>query len=79
MGAAIAAGNHEEKGIWALLVIAAVINSKLSSVRDVGLLYTEGLSVKEDNIRGIDTIISASPIRLVRTVMYPAAKDLGEG
>lgn len=77
VGAAIAAGNQLEKGICALLVIAArvievqIINEKLDSHI---LMISQWPWFKD---QAIDRRIITSPIRLVRAVIIPAASDLG--
>lgn len=77
VGAAIAAGSHLEKGIWALFVRDAIIIN--NNIRE-----NEGVFIKEgiyqwpcEHIKAILNKISASPIRLVRTVIIPALKELG--
>ena len=77
VGAAMAAGSHLEKGIWALFVIAARrIARVLRSVRWEGerfrVCQCPWLIVSPMAIR-----IMASPIRLVRAVIILAARDLG--
>ena len=77
VGAAIAAGNHLENGIWALLVIAAIkieIIIKLSKVEDQTLKMNQLL---EFNVHAIATSKATSPIRLVKAVIIPAPRDLG--
>lgn len=77
VGAAIAAGSQLEKGICALLVIAAkvieiqIINDKLDS----HILIINQCPWFKD--QATDRRIITSPIRLVRAVIIPAAKDLG--
>jgi len=75
VGAAIAAGNHLEKGIWALFVIAAVITSR-EVIKDRGVVYTEGSQFPWWNSIAMESRIRASPTRLVRAVIIPAASDL---
>lgn len=76
MGAAIAAGNHLEKGICALLVMAAVISAnektkeKDDSEKNIMFQYPKLTA------QAIEIKINASPIRLVRAVIIPAPKDL---
>jgi len=73
VGAAIAAGNQAEKGIWALLVIAAKINKEIKRV----LLVRIKLKLKEDslNISAIAIRIATSPIRFLITVSMPALAE----
>lgn len=76
MGAAIAAGSQLEKGIWALLVIAATV---------INVASQKDWLVSQKNImfhwlfraQAIEIKISTSPIRFVRAVIIPAASDLG--
>lgn len=75
MGAAIAAGNHAENGIWALFVVAASVISRSSSqLFEVISVVRSWLS---DTAIIIDIIKRASPPRLVRTVSMAAPVDLG--
>lgn len=77
MGAAIAAGSHDENGIWALFVIAARI------IIAIIVVFIGVLSVcKIDqflwfSIHPMLRRMVASPIRFVRAVIIPAARDLG--
>ena len=78
VGAAIAAGNQLLNGIWALLVIAAII---IIVIRVVvfGKAEKNGDKINQcpcDNIQIIAKRIRTSPIRLVKAVIMPAAKDL---
>ena len=73
----MAAGSHLEKGIWALLVMAAIMISKIVALDDgVNHIFVifqwPWFSVHAMEIRSI-----TSPIRLVRAVIMPAARDLG--
>lgn len=77
VGAAMAAGSQVEKGIWALLVVAASTRRK-AMVRVSGEVHElRGPHWPEVSVREIATIISASPIRLVRTVIMPAPRERG--
>lgn len=74
VGAAIAAGSHAEKGIWALLVIAA-------SRTQTEIIYFAFLSSVKLNelfaaVKAIAIIRATSPTRLLRTVNIPAPYDL---
>lgn len=79
MGAAIAAGNHAEKGIWALLVVEAI-------TRRGATIHTSNLSKDWINRQGditlttnaIDDRIRQSPTRFLRAVRIPAFIDLCE-
>lgn len=77
VGAAIAAGSQEEKGIWALLVIAAIIIRRV--IHLVSGLFSEWMinQCPEFSIKAILSKIRTSPIRLVNAVIMPAARDLG--
>lgn len=76
VGAAIAAGSHAMKGIWALLVIAAI-----NRVRAIAV------GILDSNIRfhcpmladiAIAIRIMTSPSRLVSAVIMPDASDFGD-
>ena len=76
VGAAIAAGSHLEKGIWALFVIAASI---INSAIEIFNLFIQKLIINQcpwDKVRAIAIIIITSPTRFLRTVNIPAASDL---
>jgi hypothetical protein len=74
VGAAIAAGSHAQKGIWALLVKHPKINSTpaVSSFQIVE--YQKILKSPNGNIKQIAKINSPSPSRLVKAVINPALK-----
>lgn len=75
VGAAMAAGSHLEKGVWALFVIAAVmIRIEVKSERVENECV--GIQIVWCIRSAIDKRIRASPIRLVRAVIIPAASDL---
>lgn len=75
MGAAIAAGSHLEKGIWALLVIAAIIivNTCINSILLWCIMvmfqcpWFSVMAIARSNI--------TSPIRFVKAVIIPAPSD----
>ena len=74
MGAAIAAGNQAENGIWALLVQAAIImikthNSFVIPKTLSKLVYDHW---PKENINPIQIKIPISPSRLVIAVIIPA-------
>ena len=77
VGAAIAAGSHLENGSWALFVIAArrILTPKMFEYGD----SHESKMFQCDVLRYQPILINkrTSPIRLVRAVIMPAAKDLG--
>jgi len=77
VGAAMAAGSQAEKGIWALLVIAATISSTFninhSSVKKSP--YNTKFHLPSLLISPILSRIATSPIRLDRIVNIPALAD----
>ena len=80
MGAAIAAGNQAEKGIWALLVILAKIINTAGNLKEVIKLFSiENIKFQLpiSTIKPIISKIATSPRRLVMAVIIPAALDLG--
>ena len=79
VGAAIAAGNQAEKGIWALLVIAARVIAtavKLSAALLRSFDQTITFHLPKVNLKAIANRIRTSPTRLVRAVRSPALYDL---
>lgn len=77
VGAAIAAGSHLEKGIWADLVILAIriniVHSNISFLdQRVVILQCPKLRIK-----AIDIMIITSPTRFIRAVIIPAPRDFG--
>ena len=81
VGAAIAAGNQLEKGIWALLVIAANITLKTNNFSQVisSIKTAHKLKIYQwpPYINQLILIISkASPTRFIKAVIIPAPKDL---
>lgn len=82
VGAAMAAGSQAEKGIWALLVMAATIISvgshKLSD-RIESKFHIIILKSPTIENQAIDKRIHTSPTRLVNTVNIPALLDFLEG
>ncbi len=76
VGAAIAAGNQEEKGIWALFVIPAIIINIIKRL-DGLLKDCVGNQFIQLNISIRDTKIITSPIRLIRTVINPELRAFG--
>lgn len=73
----MAAGSQVEKGIWADLVIAAII-IRIARIGEKVLFQR----VKIDqwpifSITAIDKRIITSPTRFIRAVIIPAARDLG--
>jgi len=77
VGAAIAAGSHLEKGICALFVIAAtriiaVISMCVGSSHKWTIVQWPCLRQSAIVMR-----MRTSPIRFVRAVIMPAARDLG--
>lgn len=77
VGAAMAAGSHAEKGIWALFVIAASIKATLvKGVRGERVIF-KIIQWPWFNVQAILTRIIASPIRFLSTVIIPALNDFG--
>jgi hypothetical protein len=77
VGAAIAEGSHLENGIWALFVMAAII---ISQVTNTSILWCILLIISQWPLFLLIPMavrINTSPIRLVRAVIIPAARDLG--
>lgn len=75
VGAAIAAGSHEENGTWALFVIAANIKS-IAKMLGIVVLRVNAFQWLLNKMNLIEIKISTSPIRLVNAVIIPAASDL---
>jgi hypothetical protein len=77
VGASIAAGSQLEKGIWALFVIPAIVR-EIIIIGDKSFIHTLVIiQFPFCKSQAILTRIKTSPIRLVRAVYIPAAKDLG--
>lgn len=76
VGAAIAAGNHDENGICALFVIAANIKIR-GSHKGRACHSWKAVQVPVFRRVAIAIIIRASPMRLVRAVSIPAAMERG--
>lgn len=75
VGAAMAAGSHAEKGIWALLVMAPTTRIAPTNMNVLYLLkFIAQWPLQKD--QQIARIISESPIRFLRAVIIPAARDL---
>jgi hypothetical protein len=77
VGAAIAAGSHLENGICALFVIAATVMQKICMT---DILESHIFMIYQCpwlSVHAIDNNSMTSPIRLVRAVIIPAARDLG--
>ena len=77
VGAAMAAGNHEENGICALFVIAAriivIIINELTGVSIIWIIDHWAWFKVQPILRRR----AASPIRFLRAVIIPAARDFG--
>ena len=71
----MAAGSHLEKGIWALLVIAAKVIA--IAMRGVIMFILIINQCPWFSVQAIEIRIITSPMRLVRAVIIPAAKDFG--
>jgi len=78
VGAAIAAGNHAEKGIWALLVQAEVIKINIKINETLLFMFLINLYVQSPILIIILIQINkpTSPNRLVKAVIMPALNDL---
>ena len=78
VGAAIAAGNHAEKGICALFVQAETTTITNNNHENfiVVLVINKNLQLPYTNIIEIDTSSPTSPNRLVKAVIIPALYDL---
>ena len=77
VGAAMAAGSHLEKGIWALLVIPAIIiKRQVMGVREL-ICMLRIIQWPWIAVSAILTRIITSPMRLESAVIMPAASDLG--
>lgn len=75
VGAAMAAGSHLEKGIWALFVIAATV-IVIMTMKDMWKSHIDRIFQWPCNTRRpIEIKIITSPIRLASTVSIPAASD----
>lgn len=77
MGAAIAAGSHLENGICALLVIAATTIKKIVALDKECSHILKMFQWPWFKVHAIEIKSRTSPIRFVRAVIIPAAKDLG--
>lgn len=71
----MAAGNHLEKGIWALFVIAAPKIKKAIKLSKGEAQRLQINQLFELTDQAITKRRSASPIRLVNAVIIPAPKD----
>lgn len=82
MGAAIAAGSHAEKGIWALFVIVAKpknqINSHIKWSSPFSDDHKKKLKLKFPKKSPIEANKRQSPTRFLKAVNIPALKDLLE-
>lgn len=75
VGAAMAAGSQAEKGNCALFVHEAM--SRRTKINLELIWIINNLQEEDINIREIEIIIRASPIRLDKIVMEPDAPDFG--
>ena len=78
----MAAGSHAEKGIWALLVIAATIIKRGTSKPKLEAEEKDQITkLKSPSIvnQAIETKIQTSPTRFDKTVIMPALLDFLEG
>lgn len=70
----MAAGNHEEKGNWALLVIPA-INNKYEKKIKAEIKKESTLAQPQQNNKKKEKIKKISPNRLVYTVTSPERRE----
>jgi len=79
VGAAIAAGSQEEKGIWALLVQADKIRIEMASALNGKDCSEKKVNLHDPKEANIPTVMSrpTSPKRFVIAVIIPALYDLG--
>ena len=75
VGAAIAAGSQAEKGIWALLVIPAIVIVKTIHLDKWKSHIWIIIQWPWSNIIPIEIKIITSPMRLAKIVSIPAASD----
>lgn len=75
VGAAIAAGSQLENGIWALLVIAAIV--KHNTTHGLWIVVLRTSQWPWFNSSAIEIRKSTSPIRFISAVIIPAPRDLG--
>lgn len=76
VGAAIAAGNQAEKGICALLVIAAIKKNRETKDKLSVYIKLRYLHLPLQKNKPIVPKMKTSPTRFVRAVIIPALKDL---
>lgn len=77
VGAAMAAGSQLEKGIWALLVIAAMVRQKAARELRENLEEFSTIQWPWFKKRAIEIRRRASPIRFIRAVIMPAPSAVG--
>ena len=70
VGADIAAGNQEEKGIWALFLIA--VNRKNTPKHKEQFFKLKNVQLPIKNIIAIDKMKNISPTRFIKKVSIPA-------
>ena len=72
----MAAGNQAEKGIWALLVMAAKIaRQQITFILSSPLEIIKKFQEPNSTIAAILNKIATSPIRFLRAVIIPAPLD----
>jgi len=77
VGAAMAAGSHLENGTCALFVMAAMVINKVISCENGVDHMLVIFQCPWFNLQAIEINNITSPIRLLRAVIIPAARDLG--
>lgn len=77
VGAAIAAGSHLENGSWALFVIAAIRTKIIIRPLKIEIGWLIINQSPQLIIKEMDNRIITSPIRFVKAVSMPPAKDFG--
>lgn len=76
VGAAMAAGSHAEKGIWALLVILAKIKIVIIKTNFLSLKKIKKFQEPNLTISAKQRSSPTSPSRFVKAVIIPALYDL---
>lgn len=77
VGAAMAAGNHLENGVWALFVIAASRMEMMIRKSSLECHMFIIIQLFEASVSAIAVRRKASPRRFVIAVIIPAPRDLG--
>src|SRR6218665_1948588 len=77
VGAAMAAGSHLENGTWGLLVIAAIVIAKICQFFALEVHMCRIFQCPWFKVHAIAKRSTPSPMRLVKALIIPAARDLG--